>query len=87
MKRLQKEKGPGDAATSSEGQAQYQHLKFRTRDSRAQGINAELMDLSRAVIRLNPCHRNPERYHEDKSVIAGRLRSLSRRIGEARHGG
>jgi hypothetical protein len=86
MKPLRKEKGPGDAATSPRAQTQYQHPKFRTRDSRAQGINAELLDLSRAVTRLNPCHRDPERYHEDKSAIAGRLRSLSRRIGEPRHG-
>ncbi|NQW08414.1 MAG: hypothetical protein HQ481_00835 [Alphaproteobacteria bacterium] len=88
MKPLRKEKGPGDVGASTEAHTNKQHPKFKASDSRVQGINAELLDLSRAVIRLNPCHRDPEQYHADKSEIAGRLRSLSRIVAMGGcHGG
>ena len=42
-----------------------------------------LSDLARAVVRLCPDHRDPERFHADKDDIAAALRSLARRLGDA----
>jgi hypothetical protein len=41
---------------------------------------AELEQLAVAVRRLSPSWQNPERYHEQKSEIAGALLRLSRRL-------
>lgn len=38
-----------------------------------------LAELAHRVHRLCPDHRNPHRFHEEKSEIAHELRSLSRR--------
>lgn len=40
----------------------------------------QLRDLSRAVRRLRPDHRDPERYHIEKSEIAEALASMARRL-------
>jgi hypothetical protein len=40
----------------------------------------QLRDLSRAVRRLGPDHRDPERFHVDKSEIAARLSDLAARL-------
>jgi hypothetical protein len=42
-----------------------------------------LADLARAVVRLCPGRRDPERFWQDKSDIAHALRSLARRLGDA----
>ena len=42
-----------------------------------------LADLAHKVARLAPSHRDPERYHADKSEIVAELRRLAR---EVRHG-
>jgi hypothetical protein len=41
-----------------------------------------LTDLARQVQRLSPCHRDPERYHVEKSVIVATLRRLARNAPE-----
>lgn len=41
-------------------------------------IADELANLAMQVNRLIPDHRYPDRFHENKSEIAGRLRTLSR---------
>ncbi|WP_414833585.1 hypothetical protein [Afifella sp. YEN Y35] len=46
-------------------------------------LAAQLADCARRAERLSPSHRNPERFHEDKSELVARLRSLSM---EARRG-
>lgn len=40
-----------------------------------------LAALADKVRRLSPSHRNPERFHEDKSEIERDLRRLARRVG------
>jgi hypothetical protein len=40
----------------------------------------ELRQLSRAVRRLRPDHRDPERWHVEKDAIAARLADLSARL-------
>ncbi len=40
-----------------------------------------LASLAQRVVRLCPDHRNPERFHEDKSEIAAELRRLARLMG------
>lgn len=40
-----------------------------------------LAALAQRVVRLCPDHRNPERFHEDKSEIAAELRRLARLTG------
>lgn len=40
-------------------------------------VRQELADLARAVSRLSPCHRDPERFHMDKAEIVGELRRLA----------
>jgi hypothetical protein len=39
-----------------------------------------LADLARQVERLSPCHRDPERFHLDKSVIAETLRRMAEQV-------
>jgi hypothetical protein len=39
-----------------------------------------LRDLSQAVRRLGPDHRDPERFHVEKSEIAARLSDLAERL-------
>lgn len=39
-----------------------------------------LTDLADRLRRLSPCHRDPERFHEDKSEIERELRRLAGRI-------
>jgi len=41
----------------------------------------KLTALADKVRRLSPSHRNPERFHEDKSEIERDLRRLARRVG------
>jgi hypothetical protein len=41
---------------------------------------ADLDRLAEAVARLSPSHRDPERFHIDRSEIAGELRELARRV-------
>ena len=40
-----------------------------------------LLMLAEKVRHLSPSHRNPERFHEDKSEIERDLRRLARRVG------
>jgi hypothetical protein len=40
----------------------------------------QLRDLSRAVRRLSPDRRDPERYYIEKSEIAARLSALARKL-------
>ncbi len=47
------------------------------------GTVSALSDLAHRVARLCPDHRNPERFHEDKSEIAAELRRLARLMGMA----
>jgi hypothetical protein len=47
-------------------------------DTRA---NPKLIEIADKVRRLSPSHRNPERFHEDKSEIERDLRRLARRVG------
>jgi hypothetical protein len=42
-----------------------------------------ILDLARRIERLAPHHRDPERFHEDKSEIVASLRRLAK---EVRHG-
>lgn len=37
----------------------------------------KLTDLARQVGRLSPCHRDPERFHEDKDAIRRELMRLA----------
>jgi hypothetical protein len=46
-------------------------------------IHGDLAALARQVERLSPCHRDPERFHLDKSVIAETLRRMA---GQVRNG-
>lgn len=46
-------------------------------------VTGALADLAARVARLSPSHRDPERYHVEKSEIAAELRRLAR---EATHG-
>lgn len=39
-----------------------------------------LLDLAKKVNRLSPHHRDPERFHQDKSEIERDLRRLARRV-------
>lgn len=41
----------------------------------------KLTALADKVRRLSPSHRDPERFHEDKSEIERDLRLLARRVG------
>ena len=41
----------------------------------------DLDRLAHAVSRLSPSHRDPHRFHEDKSEIAAELRRLARALG------
>lgn len=38
----------------------------------------ELEQLAERVVRLSPSHRDPERFHEEKSEVAAELRRLAR---------
>lgn len=40
-----------------------------------------LAELADKVRRLSPSHRDPERFHEEKSEIERDLRRLARRVG------
>lgn len=46
------------------------------------GVSAPhtLTNLADRLRRLSPCHRDPERFHEDKSEIERELRRLAGRI-------
>lgn len=46
------------------------------------GVSAPhtLTHLADRLRRLSPCHRDPERFHEDKSEIERELRRLAGRI-------
>ena len=44
------------------------------------GTVSALSDLAHRVARLCPDHRNPERFHLDKSEIVAALRRLAREI-------
>lgn len=44
---------------------------------------AELDALARQVARLSPSHRDPERFHIDRSEIVRALRLIARRLGKA----
>lgn len=50
--------------------------------SRAGGpsLPDRLRDLAHEVQRLSPSHRDPERFHEDKSEIVAELRRLARGV-------
>lgn len=52
-------------------------------DASVRQVAAGLADLARAVVRLCPDRRDPERFHADKSDIAHALRALARRLGDA----
>lgn len=43
-------------------------------------LDDDLMRLARALQRLSPSHRNPEKYHEDKSQIIDELKRLAREV-------
>lgn len=60
-------------------------LSFRRADRVAGLIDrgTAILDLARRVERLAPHHRDPERFHLDKSEIVAELRRLAR---EVRHG-
>lgn len=45
------------------------------------GDGKGLLDLARRVARLQPSHRDPERFHEEKSEIAHALRELAKEAG------
>lgn len=45
-------------------------------------LEDDLLRLARALQRLSPSHRNPEKYHEDKSQIIDELKGLAREIRE-----
>ena len=36
-----------------------------------------LADIAERLARLAPCHRNPERFHEQKSELVAELRALA----------
>lgn len=40
----------------------------------------QIRELSRAVRRLGPDHRDPERFHVEKSEIAAQLANLAERL-------
>lgn len=44
---------------------------------------ADLDRLAGAVARLSPSHRDPERFHLDRSEIVAELRRLARTLGRA----
>ncbi len=44
---------------------------------------ADLDRLAGAVARLSPSHRDPERFHLDRSEIVAELRRLARALGGA----
>jgi hypothetical protein len=48
-------------------------------------VRSGLRDLARRVRRLAPSHRDPERFHEDKSEIVYELLTLARAM-EGRRG-
>ncbi len=43
-------------------------------------IALELQRVERLLQRLTVCHRNPERFHEDRSELVRDIRQLRRRI-------
>lgn len=51
--------------------------------SEAARAPAALILLAERVRRLSPSHRDPERFHEDKSEIERELRRLARRVASA----
>jgi hypothetical protein len=42
--------------------------------------SAEVERLADAVLRLSPCHRDPEAFHMNKAAIVGELHELARRM-------
>ncbi len=48
------------------------------------GLTAELLDISRAVRRLAPDRRDPERFFVEKDEAAARLAAIARRIDPRR---
>jgi|GEM_PF-4995346 len=51
------------------------------RGGRSGGDANPLLMLAEKVRHLSPSHRDPERFHEDKSEIERDLRRLARRVG------
>ena len=49
--------------------------------SREVGRASALHDLARRVERLSPSHRDPHRFHEDRSEIVHELRKLASGVG------
>lgn len=39
--------------------------------------STKLIDIADRLARLSPCHRDPERYHEEKSELVNELRQLA----------
>ena len=50
---------------------------MRGRPAPGSDIVAELHDLAHRVARLRPCHRRPERFHEERSEIEAARRALA----------
>ena len=46
----------------------------------AREIAATLATLQRQAMRLTVCHRNPEKFHEDKSELVAALGRLRRQL-------
>ncbi|MFN3318024.1 MAG: hypothetical protein ACK43M_04725 [Allorhizobium sp.] len=38
---------------------------------------AKIIDIAERLARLAPCHRNPHRFHEQKSELVNELRELA----------
>jgi hypothetical protein len=43
-------------------------------------VSVKLFEISKDIERLAPSHRNPEKYHEDKSEIVKELRGLAKSL-------
>lgn len=56
-------------------------MMVRPMPARKDRLSQELADLARRVRQLAPSHRDPERYHVEKSEIENALRRLSRTAG------
>ena len=57
-----------------------QHSERLTRDQREPTPLDLLQELARRVERLRPDHRDPHRFHEEKSEIAYELTQLARQV-------
>jgi len=70
----------GQAEGGTNGTPPFRGGVSRVVPSHVPDLPDRLAELARRVGRLSPSHREPERYHEEKSEIAFELRVLARHV-------